>query len=166
MRQFQYKYPSFAFIGPSPIDFNKKKSFGQCVWNKLCNFNLKNYIKNGKRQIGIVFNTDPHYLEGSHWICMFIDIDNRYIYYFDSNSDKTPKEIDNFANKVRKQGTALGIKFKYYKNDTEHQKSNTECGMYVLYVISQLLKKKMNPIDFDKRIKDKDMEELRKVLFN
>ena len=41
---------------------NKKKLFGQCVWNDLCNFNLETYIKKGKNKIGIIFNTDPHHL--------------------------------------------------------------------------------------------------------
>ena len=166
MKQFEHKYPSFVFIGPSPIDYDNKKLFGQCVWNQLCNFNLKTHIKKGKKKIGIIFNTDTHDLPGAHWICMFIDVNNKYIYYFDSNADPTPRHVTKFANNVKKQGNALGIKFKYYKNDTEHQKSDTECGMYVLYVISQLLKNKMDPIDFDKRVKDKEMEELRKILFN
>ena len=47
MRQYEYVYPNFRFIGPSPIDFNKKKLFGQCVWNDLCTFNLSSYIKKG-----------------------------------------------------------------------------------------------------------------------
>lgn len=166
MKQYEYKYPEFIFIGPSPIDYDNKKLFGQCVWNKLCNFNLKRQIKRGKKKIGIIFNTDPHTLPGAHWICMFIDINNNYIYYFDSNADRTPKQVNKFANNIIKQGTALGIKFKYLKNDTEHQKGDTECGMYVLYVITQLLKNKMTPKNFDKRVTDKEMEELRKVLFN
>ena len=166
MKQYEHEYRSYVFIGPSPIDYDNKKMFGQCVWNKLCNFNLQKHIKNGKTKIGIIFNTDPHNLPGSHWICMFIDINNNYIYYFDSNADATPRQINKFANKVIKQSNSLGIKFKYIKNTTEHQKSDTECGMYVLYIITQLLKNKMKPHNFNKRIKDKEMEDLRKILFN
>ena len=166
MKQYEYEYPSFTFIGPSPIDFNKTKLFGQCVWNELCNFSLKNYIKNGKNKIGIIFNTDPHYLDGSHWICMFIDIPKKYIFYFDSNGDKIPKEIAILVKRITKQGENLGIKFKYYENKIEHQKSNTECGMYVLFVITQLLQNKMSPEMFKNRIPDKDMEYLRNVFFN
>ena len=166
MKQYEHEYPSFTFIGPSPIDFDKKKLFGQCVWNELCNFDLKKLIKNGKNKIGIVFNTDPHYLEGSHWICMFIDVKKNYIFYFDSNADKTPDEILEFVDKVKKQADELGIKLKYYENKIEHQKTDTECGMYVLFVITQLLQNKMSPEMFKKRISDKDMEDLRKVFFN
>ena len=166
MKQYEHKYPSFTFIGPSPIDFETKKLFGQCVWNELCNFSLKKYIKQGKTKIGIIFNTDPHYLEGSHWICMFIDIEKKYIFYFDSNADKTPKEIGEFVKKVKKQAKELNIKLKYYENPTTHQMTDTECGMYVLFVITELLQNKMTPKMFEERVPDKYMEHLRKVFFN
>ena len=166
MQQYEHKFPNFVFLGPSPIDFDKRKLFGQCVWNELCNFDLKNYKKNKKNKIGIVFNTDPHYLAGSHWICMFIDIKNKFIYYFDSNADKIPKEVNKFAKRVIKQGNTLGINFKFIKNKIEHQKTNTECGIFVLYVILQLLQEKMTPESFNTRISDKNMELLRKIYFN
>lgn len=166
MVQYENKHPSFIFIGPSPIDFNKKKRFGGCVWNELCNFNLNNLIKKGKNKIGIVFNTDPHNLGGSHWICMFIDVKKQYIFYFDSNASKTPKEIYTLVKKIKSQGDAIGINLKYIKNQTVHQKSNTECGMYCLFTLIQLLENKMEPDDFKKRIPDKNMENLRKVIFN
>ena len=166
MKQYEYKYPNFIFIGPSPIDFDKRKPYTQCVWSELCNFNLKNHIKNGINKIGIIYNTDPHYKDGSHWICMFIDLEKKFVYYFDSNADRTPKQIDIFADRVIKQANILGIKLKYLKNTVEHQKSNTECGMYTLYTIIQLLENRMTPKDFNKRISDKKMEDLRKILFN
>ena len=166
MQQYEKNYPVFTFIGPSPIDFDKKKLFGQCVWNELCDFDLKQHIKKGHNKIGIVFNTDPHYLEGSHWICMFININKNFIYYFDSNADNTPKQINIFAKRIIDQGNLLGYKLNYYKNKIVHQKSNTECGMYVLYIIIQLLKTNSTPQIFDKRIPDKYMKKLRKILFN
>jgi len=145
----------------------KKKVFGQCVWNDLCNFNLEAYIKKGKNKIGIIFNTDPHHLDGSHWICMFINIKEQYIFFFDSNADKTPPEINKFVNKIKKQGKPLGIEFKYHRNTRQHQKTDTECGIYVLYVITQLITNKMTPTMFnERRIPDKDMIRLRKVFFN
>ena len=166
MKQYEHAYPSFTFIGPSPIDFNKKKLFGQCVWNDLCNFELETYIKRGKNKIGIIFNTDPHYLDGSHWICLFINLEQNYIYYFDSQADATPKEITKFIKKIKSQANKLDINLKKYKNKTDHQKTDTECGMYVLYVIIELLKNNKTPQNFDKRVPDKDMEYLRKVFFN
>lgn len=166
MRQYEYVYPNFRFIGPSPIDFDKKKLFGQCVWNSLCSFNLTSYIKKGVTKIGIIFNTDPHYLSGAHWICLFINLDKKFIYYFDSNADDTPKEIRKLINRIKSQVKANGISLKEYTNYTEHQKNDTECGMYVLYIILVLLTTNHLPKIFKKRIPDKEMEKLRKVFFN
>ena len=38
MRQYEREYPSFEFIGPSPIDFDKRQEYGECVWGELCHF--------------------------------------------------------------------------------------------------------------------------------
>ena len=165
MKQYEKKYTNFKFIGPSPIDFNKKKMFGQCVWNDLCNFNLKNLLHKGITKIGIILNTDPHYLSGSHWICIFINMEKDYIYYFDSNADRTPRQVRKFLNKVSNQAKRLNINIKEYINTTEHQKGNTECGMYVLYIIITLLTTNIEPY-FSKRISDKEVEKLRKIFFN
>jgi hypothetical protein len=165
MKQYEKKYTNFKFIGPSPIDFDKKKMFGQCVWNDLCNFNLKNFLYKGITKIGIILNTDPHYLSGSHWICIFINMDKEYIYYFDSNADITPPQVRKFLDKVSNQAKRLNINIKKYINTTEHQKGDTECGMYVLYIIIILLTTNKKPY-FNKRIPDKQVEQLRKIFFN
>ena len=36
MKQYENAYPSFEFLGPSPIDYDAKKMFGECVWEELC----------------------------------------------------------------------------------------------------------------------------------
>ena len=35
----------FEFMGPSPIDFDDHKLYGECVWEELCKFNLSDSIK-------------------------------------------------------------------------------------------------------------------------
>ena len=169
MKQYEHAYPSFAFIGPSPIDFDSLKLYGQCVWEELCNFELHNYIRNGKNKIGIVFNTDPHYKSGSHWIALFINIQKKYIYYFDSNGNDIPKQIKTFIERVKIQGNqSLGIEFKVMSNyNFSHQKTDKECGMYVLYFIIQLLTNKKEPSYFGKvHIPDEEVFSLRHEYFN
>ena len=46
------------------------------MWEELCKFSLKKQLSKGKQKTGIIFNTDPHYKEGSHWISLFINIQN------------------------------------------------------------------------------------------
>lgn len=166
MSQYEKKYPNFKFLGPSPIDFNKKKTFNQCVWNDLCKFNLKKYLSNGKTKIGIIFNTDPHYKGGSHWVALFIDLDLKYIYFFDSTGDKPQDEIIDLVKKIERQASNLNINLNFLINKTQHQKGDTECGIYVLVAIILLLKKKRQPKDFNIRIPDKKMIEVRNILFN
>jgi hypothetical protein len=168
MKQYEYTHKNFVFLGPSPIDFDHKKVYGQCVWEELCNFNLENYIKEGKKKIGIVFNLDPHYKEGSHWIALFIDIEEQYIFFFDSNGDKIPKQIMKLVHRIQKQAEKLNRSFLFEQNyPKEHQKGTTECGIYVLYFIITLLTHK-KPITFFKNhtITDKEMGKLRKKYFN
>ena len=168
MKQYEHKYPSFKFIGPSPIDFDTEEKFGQCVWNELCNFNIKDYIAKGINKIGMIFNTDPHYKGGSHWISAFINLKEKYIYYFDSNADETPNQIIALFKRIKYQAVALpkSIEFDIWRNITKHQRSDTECGVYSLYTIIKLLTGKMKLTNFDERIPDSVMEKSRTVFFN
>ena len=168
MKQFENKYKCFDFIGPSPIDFDKHMLYGECVWEELCKFDLRNLIKKGKTKIGIIFNLDPHYLEGSHWISMFINVKKGYIFFFDSNGEPAPAQVKKLANRIIKQGKEIGLNLEFYQNHPkEHQKGNTECGMYSLYLIIQLLTGTHDYKFFmNERIPDKNMQALRKEYFN
>tara|TARA_X000000368_G_scaffold418603_1_gene418948 strand:- start:1711 stop:2598 length:888 start_codon:yes stop_codon:yes gene_type:complete len=167
MNQYQNKYSNFIFIGPSPIDFDNKSLMGTCVWDKLCKFNLNKYIKH-KSKIGIIFNLDPHYKDGSHWVALFIDIKKKFLFYFDSNGDKIPKEIKIFADRIIEQGNELNTNLKLMTNeDMEHQKKDGQCGMYTLYFIIELLKESKTPEYFKThRITDEEMKKYRKKYFN
>ena len=48
MKQYEKTYKCFEFIGPSPIDYDEHLSYGECVWEELCKFNLQNNIQRGK----------------------------------------------------------------------------------------------------------------------
>ena len=166
MNQYEKKFPFFEFLGPSPIDFDKKLRHGQCVWNNLCNFSLEQHIKNKKTKIGIIFNTDPHHLSGSHWVSLFIDLEKKFIYYFDSTGDSIPKQIKKLVERIKLQAENLNISLNYKINTFKHQYSNTECGMYVLVIIILLLKNKIKLNYLNKRITDKEMMKIRKIIFN
>jgi hypothetical protein len=167
MKQYEKTYKCFDFIGPSPIDFDKRVMYGKCVWDELCNFSLKSHIKKGKNKIGIIFNTDPHYLNGSHWISLFINIKKGFIFYFDSNGDPVPKEIVVLCKRIIEQAKALNIVLKFAENAPfEHQFENTECGMYSLYFISSLVMDKHDYSYFMKhRITDAMMKQMRLRMF-
>jgi hypothetical protein len=135
LKQYEKSHPEFQFIGPSPIDYDTKPNKTKCVCDKLCNFSVEKQIQQGKRKIGIVFNLDPHDKGGSHWVAKFIDLDDKFVFYFNSTGERIQPELKRFKNMVLEQGTHHLGEMDYYANTYEHQKSNTECGMYCLYFI-------------------------------
>ena len=170
MKQYEKKYKHFEFIGPSPIDYDHKTSYQQCVWNDLCKFSLNNLMYRNKNFIGVIFNTDPHNLGGSHWISMVIDCNLKHILFFDSVGRKMPKQVNKFIQNVVKQGKERNIEFKVdelHNHNIEHQQQDTECGMYSLYFIINMLTKKKNWNYFTSTIiPDKDVEKFRNIYFN
>ena len=165
--QYKEHYKYFTYLGPSPMDFDKKIR-GVCVWPELCNLSLKDQLKKGITKIGIVLNIDKHTKGGSHWVGLFIDLKEKYIFYFDSCDGDTPVEVTVFTNKMVNQAKALNIKLRRFTNrGLQHQEGTTECGMYVLYFIINLLEKTKNVAYFKKnRIPDENMEEFRTIYFN
>ena len=165
MKGWENKCKQFQFIGPSPINYDEYIAYGECVWDELCNFNLEEMLNENIMKIGIIFNLDTHDKPGSHWVAMFINNKKQEIYYFDSYGDNIPRRIKKFANKVILQGKKLNKKYVLKLNKTRHQYSDSECGMYSLYFITELIKGK--PFSrFNRKIKDKHMKKLRKIYFN
>ena len=118
--------------------------------------------------MGIIFNTDPHTEDGEHWVAVYMDLNKGKIYYFDSYGEKIPGQIDKFADTVIKQANSMGRnKFKKYVSKKRHQFSESECGMYCLYFIVEMLKgKPFSKFNGKKKINDKYMIKLRKLWFN
>lgn len=178
IKQYERKYPNFKFIGTTFIDFDTKLQ-DSCVEPLLCDFELQSYVGN-KNKIGIIFNLDKHYQGGSHWVSMFIDLEDKFIFYFDSNGTIIPKQMKKLVNRIIKQGKELKnpIHFKFYQNyPTVHQYTNTECGMYSLFFLITMLTNKINNKPFrnvkdklflfkKKHISDKNMTLLRNIYFN
>lgn len=169
MKQYEREYAHFVFLGASPIDFDAQSTDepGRCVWEKLCGLSLRNEKRRGKTNIAVIFNADPHYKEGSHWMAMFVDLEKAYILYFDSTGDPMPREVKRLVKRLQDQGKAMGIPLRLVVSRAKHQRRNTECGIYGLYAISQLLQGKRTPESLTRgRISDDAMFKFRKHFFN
>ena len=168
MKQYEKKYKCFDFIGPSPIDFDTKLLRGECVWDELCNFDLKKQMARGKTKIGMIFNTDPHNKDGEHWVSMFVNIKLKTIFYFDSAGDEVKPEIKALADRIIEQGKMQNIGFLFDQNHPfEHQQGGTECGIYSLYFIAHMLEDKTNAQYLKTHVlSDKYIEKFRKIFFN
>ena len=132
----------FEFMGPFPIDFAApdpytKSASGKekCLQTEICELRVTKALENGVKSIGIVYNLDPHYKSGSHWVANYVDIANHKCYYFDSYGVEPPPQVATFMKWLKSQDPQMDLQ--YSKRALQH--SNTECGMYCLYVIIRLL---------------------------
>jgi len=182
LKQYEKPYKNFKLLGPTTIDFDlrPKTMGGNCVSNEICKINLRNLYKQGKTKIAIVFNLDKHTGDGTHWMSAFIDLDEKFVYYFDSAANPVPDEIKTLVARLQTQAKELSpsIDLKYYTNvPRTHQRTSTECGMYSLFFIVTML---TSEIEFNKsltlqdklnlftevQIPDKYVEKYRKKYFN
>jgi hypothetical protein len=165
MIQYEQRYPSFKFIGVFPIDFGSKTISGNCISKELCEIQF-NRIKK-KNQFGIVFNLDKHYESGSHWVCVYINLNklskNYGFFFFDSIGSPMPHEIHVLSETVRLQ--ANDDNFKIHQSNIRKQFKNTECGMFCLYFLIEALKKKNIQDIYNNSIRDEEVHQLRKTLF-
>lgn len=170
MNQYEKKYKCFDFLGPSPIDYDTHKLYGECVWDELCHFNLEEQIKKGYTKFGVIFNLDPHYKGGSHWVSLFINVKKHTIFYFDSTGETIPSQIKKFVNTVIEQGHNLKIpiNFNFDENHpVEHQYGNTECGIYSIFFVIHMLEDKITGHYMKTHVlKDEYMQKFRKVFYN
>ena len=118
---------------------------------------------------------DPSNKPGQHWFSLYVDLKgiNRKniptIYYFDSakkinkgNLERIiPKEIQEFVTILQNQDKKL----KFLFNDKKHQYKNTECGIYCLHFLTEMLQGKSFRKYVNQKLNDKNMEELRSKFF-
>lgn len=166
LNDLEKKYTDFNALKTTPIDFDTNVG-GQCVEKELCDFSLKDNLNNGKTRFGTVFNLDKHNMPGSHWVSLFIDIKREAIIFFDSALGGVPEEIQKFVSRVQDQANKLRHNLKFYTNTSEHQKGDTECGMYSIYFITKML------YDFESldtfltgNISDEEVFKLRTTYYN
>jgi len=162
MEQYEDAFDHFEFIGPVPIDFDAilKGNWGTCVVDELCQLDIQNLRKKGTHSIGVIFNLDPHDRPGSHWVCAYIDILAKKAYYYDSYGYEPCPEIKRFLRRCREQGCTEIV-----WNDIRHQRKQSECGTYCMYMILSLLKGKSFAQLCNKPIDDDTMNAFRDILY-
>ena len=167
--QYESKYPKFRFICAVPIDFDDKDSIGKCLVSELCKTNIDTFVKKDINKVGIVFNLDPSWKGGSHWVAMFIDLSVHNIYYWDSYGESPPKEVSNLAERLKKDGKKHNMNITFHVNSVRHQYKNTECGVYCIWFIVNLLQSNNSENKYfeliNNIIKDDKMQEFRDKFF-
>ena len=155
--QYEEKYQDFKFLGAVPIDFMK---LDYLPFQKL---DFSDLESDGIKKFGVIFNTDKSTGRGKHWISLYCDLEKGQIYYSDSMGTRQPKEVNEFMKKIEKylteekNMTDLDIRY----NKTQHQKGNSECGVYSINFILRLLKGKTFDHITRKRLTDNQVNKCR-----
>jgi len=160
------------FSAPNPYKKSKntnnitqKLSLAKCLYPEICLLDLRKEYNRGIKGIGIVFNLDPHYKDGSHWVAMYIrmhNIESPGIYYFDSYGYKTPPLIAKFMRALKLQVPGAHLAY----NARRFQYSETECGMYSIYFIVSMMKNISFKHFCKQPVRDPEMIHLRKIVFS
>jgi hypothetical protein len=171
MNQYEEAYPQFEFMGPFPIDFaapNPYEGGGgpatsrKCLMNEICELRVQKALSNGTKAIGIVYNLDPHFKSGSHWVANYIDIAAHRCYYFDSYGMAPPPQVAKFMRWLTTQDPKMRLEY----NSRRLQYRDTECGIYSIYFIVRMLQGDRFIDITRRRPKDADMLDLRDWLFS
>jgi hypothetical protein len=159
----------FEFMGPFPIDFAAPDPYNKgdngekkCLMNEVCEIRIQKALENGTKSIGIVYNLDPHYKSGSHWVANYIDLAGHTCYYFDSYGMKPPPQVETFMKWLATQDPMM----KLQSNARRLQHSNTECGMYCIYMIIRMLEGDQFVQITRRKPKDAYMLDLRDWIFS
>ena len=169
LKQYEQAYSWFRFLGVFPIDFSapdpyKSSKSPKCLYQETCNLNLKNEYNKGIRGISLIFNLDPHFKDGSHWVALYInltDIKKPFVGYFDSYGYEVPALIGRLMRSFKLQIHTCELGY----NARQFQFGDSECGMFSMYFIICM----MCGIPFENfcktAVNDNFMLELRKILF-
>jgi hypothetical protein len=163
MSQYEKKYKDFKFYGAVPMDFADINS-------PINSADYRQLINEGITKVGVIFNLDDSNQPGSHWVAMYTDLDKGEILYFDSFAVKPEKRVRAL---MRKQARFIMEhkkipleKLKIASNKVQHQKLNTECGVYSMNFLIRMARGD----NFDKLcntpIPDKEINKCRKVYFD
>jgi hypothetical protein len=166
MKQYEKAYPQFKFLGVVPIDFSAPdpyvKTEKRCMNEQFCHVDLKQEKENGREILGAVFNLDPHYKGGSHWVALAVDLKRDCVYYFDSYGIAPPEQVARFMRYLTIQNPKLRLE----SNGRRFQFSDTECGMYSMYFLIRMIAGESFKKFCKAPIADKWMYKFRNVLFN
>nr|WRJ69958.1 putative cysteine protease [Oceanusvirus sp.] len=125
----------YRFLGVQPMDF-------ESVDPELASLDPVAVKNSSNPRLLMVMNTDFHDQPGSHWVgfaAYLKKTDPRYgFYYYDSNGNRPTRQVDAFVTRLTE---ALGDDPPppYEYNDTVHQNTNTECGMFCISFIDTMI---------------------------
>lgn len=160
MNQYENTHQDFKYLGTVPMDFDSLDQLD------IKNIDFKNLEKDNKKKIGIVFNLDESWKNGSHWVSLYSDLEKGNIYYFDSYGTKPEKRVRKLMRRIAKYCESKGLKLDADYNKVRHQYKNSECGVYSInFILRNLNGEKFDEISKNK-VSDDKINECRKEYFS
>lgn len=160
MEQYEKKHREFKFFGAVPSDCPSG------IHCSLSNLDFNKFVKNKYHILGIIYNLDTHNQSGSHWIANVIDLKKNHLGYYDSTANKPNTHINKFIkSSLQKLEKLHKKKPQYYCNPKCHQFGGSECGMFSMNFLIHYLKGHSCEDIFKMKFNDKQMNELRNVLY-
>ena len=126
----------FLFLGALPVDGLDQSASGACRFNDACDLDPAQL---GVSRVGVVFNLDTHDQPGSHWVALFWQPRRPVFYFFDSVGHPPPERVRAWCKRVARKYPP-GTKRRLYRCRKQHQRENTECGMYAIYFLTEMLR--------------------------
>ena len=168
MKQYELKHKNFLFGGAVPRDILKLDRYNLLSYKlPVKDLEIKHMLKLKKNIIAYIYNLDESHQNGSHWVALYCNIDTCKIYFFDSYGYRPHKDIRKMVRKLalmcynykkkncieKCPNISLSESFMQQTNKNRIEKSigeiewnrnrfqykNSECGVYSIYFITQLL---------------------------
>jgi len=161
MDQYEITNKEFLFLGSVPMDFDKIKQEG------VYDLDLKKCKEDGITKFGIVFNLDEHWQSGSHWVAGYSDMNKGEAYYFDSYGTRPEKRVTALLERFSKyfEKSNPGKKCDVNYNKKRFQYKNSECGVYSInFILDMLDGKTLKEIE-NNPIPDDEINKLREKIF-
>jgi len=148
------------------------------IGGSLAKAPVRRLIERGFTHLACIVNTDTSTGPGQHWVCVFVDArapadgDQPWtVEFFDSAGSPPQREIVRWMEETKKDVEALRATDDLVKTiavtDVEHQKHNTECGLYALYYIRRRCEGHPHTVFVDGPvIRDAEMVEFRQHVFS
>lgn len=159
MEQYEEKYKDFKFLGAVPIDFDSLEQ------HKVSKEKIKELYDNNKTKLGIIFNLDEHDQPGSHWVAMYADLKKGTVYFSDSYGIAPEARIKalmrRIANFIKANGGSPVVDY----SRMQHQKQNSECGVFSVAFLLRLLKGDTFEKLVSKRVPDEEINKCRQYYF-
>lgn len=156
LTRYERQYPAFGYLGALPSDCDK---FQMCP---IHNFDFADHPT--KRQFGVVFNRDGVGMGGSHWVSIFMCLDDRAVQFCDSVGQGPSGTMRRIMDKFKKYCVEMEGSVKEQINRISYQKDNYSCGVYSCHFIRARLAGVPWERYFQNRL-GAEMDQCRKAIF-